>query len=149
MPFFRIDRHAGIVAHVLVRAGRDIEQGGLAAVRVAHQGDADDAVPLFRQMREGLVQALPLGHVLGQALQMLVADEGLAGLRLIHHIDLIGLLAAEGNLIADDLIFNRVLERRVQDHGHFLPLDEAHFDEPFPEGSVSVDLRDDRLFPGL
>ena len=149
MSLFRIDRHAGIVAHVLVRARRDVEKRGLAAVGVAHQGDADHVVPLLGQMREGLVQPLPLRHILGQTLEMLVAREGLAGLRLVHHLDLLRLFPAEGDLVSDDLILNRVPQRSVQDHRHFLPLDEAHLDEPLPEGSVTVDLDDDRLFPGL
>ena len=80
---------------------------------------------------------------------MLVAGKGLAGLRLIHHLDLFRLFPAEGYPVSDDLIFNRVPERSVQDDRHLLPLDEAHLDEPFPEGSVTVDLDDDRLFPGL
>ena len=149
MPLFRIDRHAGIVAHVLVRARRDIEKGGLAAVGIAHQGDADHVVPLLGEVREGPVQAFTLGEVLGESLQMLVADERLAGLRLVHHVDALRLFPAEGYLVPDDLVFDRVLERRVQDHRHFLPLDEAHLDEPLPEGTVTMDTDDDRLFPGL
>ena len=100
-------------------------------------------------MREGAVQAFALGEVLGEPLQVLVAHERLAGLRLVDHVDLLRLFPAEGNLVADDLVFDRVLERRVQDHRHFLPLDEAHLDEPLPEGSVTMDPHDDRLFPGL
>ena len=149
MPFLRVHRHAGIVAHVLVRTGSDVEKGGLAAVGVAHQGDADDAVPFLRQVREGLVQAFAFGHVLGQALQMLVADEGLAGLGLIHDLDLFRLFPAERDPVSDDFIFDRVLERRVQHDRHLLPLNEAHLDEPFPEGAVTVDTNNDRLFAGL
>ena len=149
MPFLRVHRHAGIIAHMLVRARRDIEKGRLAAVGIAHQGNTDDAVPFFRQVREGLVQAFAFGHVLGQALQMLVADEGLAGLGIVHDLDLLRFLPAERYPVTDDLIFNRVLERSVQDHRHFLSLDEAHLDEPLPERAMAVDPHDDRFLPSL
>ena len=34
--FFAVNRHAAVVAHVLVAAGSDVEQGRLAAVGIAH-----------------------------------------------------------------------------------------------------------------
>jgi hypothetical protein len=40
------DRHTGVVAHVLAGSGQRVEQSGLAAIRVAGQGDADLAAPL-------------------------------------------------------------------------------------------------------
>ena len=149
MSLFRIHRHTGIVAHVLMGAGGDVEQGGLAAVGIAHQGDADHMVPLFGQVREGLVQALLLIHVVRKSLKMLVADEGLAGLHLIHDLDLLRLFPAEGDLIADDFVFDGILQGCIEYDGHFLPLDKPHLDEAFPERTVSVDLDDDRLFSGL
>ena len=134
---------------MLVGPGGDVEQGGLAAVGIADEGDADDPVPLFGEVREGPVQALPLLHVVRQALQVLVAQERLAGLLVVHHVDLLRLFPPEGYLVTDDFVFDRVLERRVQHHGHFAPPDEAHLREPLPEGTVAVDPHDDRLFPGL
>ncbi len=149
MPLFRIDRHAGVVAHVLVGPGSDVEQGGLPAVGIAHERDADYMVPLLGQMGEGAVQPFAFGHFLGQALQVLVADEGFAGFVVIDHFDQIRLFAPEGNLVTDDFVFNRIPERCVQHHRHLLPLDEAHLDEALPEGTVAMDPDNDRLFAGL
>ena len=64
MTFLRIHRHAGVVAHMLVGTGGDVEQGGLSAVGIAHQGDADHVIALLGQMLQGHVQALTLLHVL-------------------------------------------------------------------------------------
>ena len=40
---------SAVVSHMLVTAGSDVEEGGLAAVRVSHQSNLDDLSPLLGQ----------------------------------------------------------------------------------------------------
>ena len=48
--------HSAVVPDMLVAAGSDIEKGCLAAVGIAHQGYADDPVPLLGQSLHPLVK---------------------------------------------------------------------------------------------
>ena len=145
VAFLGVHRDAGIIAHMLVGAGCDVEQGCLAAVGIAHQGDTDIVMAFLGHVGQGLGQALLLLEVSGQGLEVFVVDEGLAGLLLRDDLDLTGLLPAQGNFIADDFVFNGIAERRVQHHPYLLPLDESHFNEPLAETSVAVHAHDDRF----
>ena len=149
MPFLGIHRYAGVVAHMLVAAGGNVEKGSLAAVGVSHQGHADVVVAFLGHMGQGLVQALFIGQVSGKGLEMLVAHQGLAGLLLRHHLNLAGFFTPQRYLVADNLVFNRVLERRVEHHPHLLSGNEAHLYEAFTETAVSVYTYNDGLLAGL
>ncbi len=149
MAFLGIHGYAGIVAHMLVAAGGDVEQGSLAAVGVAHQGHADVVMALLGHVGQGAVQAFIVVQVAGKGLEVLVAAEGFAGLFLRHHLNLPGLFAAERYFIADNFVFDGVLERGVEDHAHGLPLDEAHLNQALTETPVTVHPHNHGLLAGL
>ena len=131
---------------MLVAAGGDVEKGRFSAVGVSHQGYADIVMALLGHMGQGAVQPFFLFQISREGLQVLVAHQGFAGLLLGNHLYLPGLLSPERDFIADDFIFNRVLERSVEHHPHLFPLDEPHLNEAFPEAAVTMYAYDNGFF---
>ena len=123
---------------MFVAAGGDVEQGRFAAVGVAHQRNADVVVPLLRHVGQGSVQALIVFQIPRKGLKMLIGPESLPGFFFRHHFNLPGFLPPEGNFIADNFVFDGVLEGGVQYYPDFLPLDEAHLYQAFTETPVTV-----------
>ncbi len=148
MAFLGVHGDARVVAHMLMGAGGDVEQGGLAAVGVSHQRHADVMVPLFGHVGQGPVQPLLLLQVAGEGLQVLVAHQGLPRLLFRHHVDQARLLPPEGYFVADNLVFDGVPERGVEDDPHFLSVDEPHLYQAFTEAAMSVHTHDDRFLTG-
>ena len=146
--FLGVYRDAGIIAHVLMGARCNVEQGSFSTVGVSHQGYADVVVPFLGHMGQGFFQPLRLFEVCGQRLQVLVAHQGLAGLLFGNDLNLAGFFPPQGYLVADDFVFNGILERCVQHHPYFLTLDEAHLDEALAETAVSMDADNDRFLTG-
>jgi len=72
-----------------------------------------------------------------------------ACLLLAHHFDHLGLLASQRDFVAENLVFDRVLEGCVQDDLHGLSLDEAHLDDALAESAVAQHLHDDALLAGM
>ena len=141
--FLGIHRHAAVVAHVLVGAGCDVEKRCFAAVGIAHQGHPDIATALLREFgnlavedgREGLAGMFG-GDV---RFCFFFADDFYLGC----------LLAAEGHFIAKYFIFDRVLERGVQDYAYRLAADETHFYQALAETSMARDLCYDGFLAGM
>ena len=129
---------AGVVAHVLVAAGGNVEQGGFAAVGIAHQRYAYIMVPFLSHMSQGTVQALFVFQIPGERLQVFVGFEGFAGLRLRHHLYLFGLLPPERDFIADNLVFDGILKGSVEHYADLFPLNETHLYQAFTETPVTV-----------
>ena len=132
-----IHRDAAVVAHMLVRAAGDVEQRGLPAIGVAHQRHVDGAP--FAQ-GHALQRFVVQGDVLVQSLGRLFLPEQGLGLLFADDFYHLGLLPAEGNLVPHHLIFNRVLQRGVEQHLHRLPLDEAHLHDALAEAAVAQHL---------
>ena len=135
LPLLGRHRHAAVVAHVFMPARCVVEQRGLAAVRVAHQGDGD-----------------ALALVQGGAAHLLLLHDGLRRglhrlrhLLLAHHLDEGGLAAAERHLVAHHLVFNRVVERGVEQRLHHLALHETHLHDALAESPVPRHLHDGGL----
>ena len=63
-------------------------------------------------------------------------------LRLADHLDLRSLSTAEGNLIADYLIFDRIPERGVKYHLDLVASHKTHLDYSLTETTVTVNLHD-------
>ena len=139
MPFLGIHRNAGVVSHVLMGAGGDVEKGSLAAVGVPYEGNSDDMVPLFGDMGESSVQPVLLVQISRKRLKVLVALKGFAGLFFADDFYHLSLLSSEGDFITYDFIFNRVSQRGVEDYCHSLPLNKSHLNESFSEATMSVD----------
>ena len=149
MPLFGVHGYAGIIAHMFMGAGSDVEQRSLAAVGVAHQGDADDMAPLLGQVPQGRVQPLLLLHLLRKSLEVFVCLEGFPRFRLGCHLNLAGFFPPEREFVADNLVFNRVFQRGVQHDTHFLSLDKAHLYQAFSETPVPMDTDNHGFFAGL
>ena len=145
-----IDGHAAVVADMLMAAGSHVEKGGLPAVGIADEGDTQGVTALVRNMGECFFEQLMLltGRCF-QSLQMLIGHEGVTSFRLADHLDIGGLLAAEGQLVTDDFVFDRIAERGIQHDADRLAADKAHLDQTLAETAVSVDADDDAPFPRL
>ena len=132
---------------MFMAARGNVEQGGLAAVRIADQGDADDMVPLLGQFGHLPVdQGLFVGF---HPFQGMFDGDVLLRFFFADDLDHPRFLPAEGEFVAQDLVLDRVLERGVEHHRDLLPGDESHFDQTFAETSVTIDFCDHALFPGL
>ena len=153
MAFLGIHRHTAVVTDVLMTARGNVEKGGLAAVGVADEGHADDMAPLLGDMGQGLVQQ-GLVHPVraGSRLEspkVLVGVEGLRGLGLGDDIDIERLGAPQGDLVAQHLILDRVLQRGAEHATHALPADEPHLYQALAEAAVAVDAHDDAALARL
>lgn len=118
-----IYRDTAIVSYSFMGTGGEIEQRGLSAVRITHQSNGDDRLLLF--LLSLLRNVTAAGYLLGS-------------LHLYH----LGLLAAQTNLITHDVVFDRVLQRSVEQHFDGLSLDKSHLQDAFTEASVSFDFHD-------
>ena len=133
---------------MFVRPGGDVEQRRLPAVGIPDEGHAYDVVPFGRRARHLLLDELHVVAVRSVDGELAVLPEhDILGLILAHHLDVVGLFAAERNLVADDFIFYGVLQGSVQDDLDLVPEDEAHFRYPPLETAVAVYLDDDAAFP--
>ena len=131
--------HAAVVAHVLAAARDGVEERGLAAVGVAYQRHRDGAAVVL----DHLVERAPAGRrVGGHGFGRKVAAQVLARLPVGEHHHHVGLAAAQRDLVAHDVVFDRILERSVEHHGHPLSAHEAHLHDPAAESAVPRHLDD-------
>ena len=136
-PFLGVHRHAAVVAHVLVAAGSDVEQGRLAAVRVAHQGDADHVVALGGDVLHRLFEVVLLPGGVEIHVEILMLVDLFPRLLFTDDFDARGFLAAERHLIPQDLVLDRILQRGVEHDADGLALDETHLDQALAETAVT------------
>ena len=87
---------------------------------------------------------IAMGRVDGQFPVLPVCQ--VLGLLLAHHFNVVGLFPAEGDFVADDFVFYRVLQGSVQHDLDFVAEDESHFRYPPLETAVAVYLDDDAAF---
>ena len=134
-----VHRHTGKIAHVLVGAGEPVEEGGLAAVLVADQGEGQ-GLPLghgffLRAAGPDVVQSsLAQSGMLGfPDTPLLPADGGLFLHRL--DLDLRGVLQPEGQLVAVDLQLHGIPHGRELDHGDLRAGNDSHIQKMLAQGS--------------
>ena len=158
------DGHAAVIADVLVTARDGVEQRGFTAVGVAHQRYRDgpraachhfvdaraascvgfrfrgpELLVLFR-FSDGLVAMTTL---------ISAACEVFVGLTVGEHLDHVGLAAPQRNVVAHDLVFDRVFQGRIQKHFDPLSADESHLHDAAAEASVAHHLDDRPRFAGF
>ena len=135
-----VHRYAGEVAHMLVGAGELVEEGGLAAVLVAHQRKAQS-----RPLRQGIARALGVEFALLAETRMiggpargfcLLFDGG--GLRPLN-ADVLGVGQAQRQLIPAQAQLHGVAHGRKLDHGHLHAGDEAHIQKMLPQRAFAAD----------
>ena len=144
--FLGIDRHAAVIAHMLVRTRGDVEERRLAAIRIAHEGHVDGAALVARQVTHLL---LGQADVLLQAFVVAGLHVVLPRLLFADDLNHVGLLPAQGDFIPHHFIFHRVLQRRVEQHFHRLALDEAHFHNALAETSMAHHFDNHAFLTGL
>ena len=66
-----------------------------------------------------------------------------------YDFDLHGIAAPQRHLEVEYFIFNRVVERGIQDGGNLDPLDETHLDDALAEGSVARNTYHHSTFTSL
>ena len=163
MAFFRIDCDSTVIAHMLMGSGGDIEQGCLAAVRIADQGNADDVAAFLGQFPHLFVQSFCIAA--SRLIPAQIAGSGIGraciagnrclcsllcpGLALADDLYLLGLLPAQGYLVAYYLILYGVLKRGVEHDPYLLALDESHLGDTLAEGAVAAYLDYDASFACL
>ena len=154
-------RHAAVVAHMLVAARDGIEERRLAAVGIADQRHGDRparagdhlvhrrAGSLIRRTSARFALGIGFGPAAGLTAAPLLLGEKLARLGIgddNHHV---GLAAPERNVVTHDFVFDRVLERSVQNHLDTLAAHKAHLHDAAAEPAVPRHLDDRCRFAGL
>ena len=129
-----VHRHTGEVAHMLVGAGKLVEQGGLAAVLIAgqrkRQGRAvrQGMLALFDVVLAALTQARVVHHLIihqsGGRRDLFGGDDA----------DLCGVIQAQGQLIAVDAQLHGVAHGGQLDQGDLRPRNKAHIQKMLPQG---------------
>ena len=102
IALFRVDGHSAVVAHMLMAAGSDVEEGCLAAVGIADQSDPDHLAAFGRQMPHFLLDVcifLPRLHVIAfgrlNRRKGFLCRHHLLGLGLAYHLYFLRLLAPQ------------------------------------------------------
>ena len=144
-----VHRHTAVVADVLMCAGGDVEQGCLAAVGVADEGDTYLVSPLLGDVAESSLQPLVLRHIGGKRLEVHVGKERLP--RILVSDDLYGsrFLPPERDLVSENLVLDGILQGSVQDNPNLLPLDKPHLYQPLTKAPVTTHADDHSPFPSL
>ena len=132
-------------------AGCKVEERCLAAVGVAHQGYVD-----YLASAQGGIGQLLVGNVAGwcygcHAGGVCQCGCGQGHVYLVgsHHLYMVGLAAPQRHLVAQYLIFYRVLQGGVLEHFHHLAFDETHLHNTLAETSMTGDLDDHPFFSCL
>ena len=123
--------HATVVAYALMGVRSDIEDAGLAAVRVPHQRHIDGAAPMLGNV----VYGITVGSVEG--LVVVVMGNLALGLRLADHLHLLRIAPSQRHLEIHDPVFDGVVQRRVEHSLDHHPIDEAHLDDTLAESAVA------------
>ena len=129
---------AGEVAHVLVGAGELVEESGLAAVLVAHQGEGEHGALGQRRARAlGVELALlaQTGVMALPALPPVLFFLGRRGQGL--HGDLLRVGQPEGQLIAVEPQLHGVAHGGQLHHGYLRPGDDAHIQKMLPQSALT------------
>ena len=160
------DGYAAVVAHVFVAARDGVEQRGFTAVGVAHQRHRDspcaachhlvdaraascvgfrgrEFLVLFRFSDRLVVMIVAMTTLISAACEVFV------GLTVGEHLDHVGLAAAQRDVVTHDLVFDRVLQGRVQEHFDPLSADESHLHNAAAEASVPHHFDDCPRFTGF
>ncbi len=150
---------AGKVANMLVGARELVEEGCLARVLVARQGEGERC-PLGLGLALGVPAVLPLMTLAGRrALAELGVGRAARGrvgtlrdVGVVHgpQLDQSGVCLAQGELVAAQPDLERVAERGGFDHGHLGPRGEAHVEDVLAERSaIAGDGRDNGVLADL
>ena len=106
--------------------------------------------PLLGEVAHHLVQRPFLITVVSEnGVECVVLLHGFLGLAFADDLYLVGLAPSQRKFVAKYLIFNRISQRSIENHRHFLSGDETHLNQTFPEAPVAVHLYDDALLSGV
>ena len=136
IAFFGIHGDATVVAHVFMGTRCKVEERCLATVGIAYQRHIN-----------GMTGRM-LG-IMGCAGHILRFRDVCSLVLILSHLNLLGLLTSQADLVAHDLVFHGVLQGSTLQHVHALPLDKAHFNDTLAEASVSLHLNNIRLVASL
>ena len=116
---------------MLVGTGGYVEKGCLSAIGVAHEGDAQAVAALFGKFGDFPVQNGREGFsgVFGGYMQL--------GFFFADHLYLRCLFAAKRYLIPEYFVFDRILERGVENHPYGFAADEPHLYQALAETPVA------------
>ena len=137
--FFGIDSHTAVVTHMLAASGSHIEKRGLTAVRITDESDTDFLSSLICKRRHLSFYVFVISLDCRQGLTFC---QKFLCLSLTDDFNLRGLLTAQGNLVSDDLILNRIPQRSIKDHLDLIASDKAHFPDSLSETTVARNLYD-------
>ena len=134
--------NAGEIADVLVGAGELVEQGGLAAVLIAHEGKGQGR-PLRERVAASLgMKASALAETRMLSGPVAVVDplilERLAG----SDLDFVCVIQAQCELVPVKHQLHRVSHRGILDDRDRNAGDQAHVEKMLAQGTFSADLRD-------
>ena len=122
-----IHRHAGKVAHVLVRAGQLVEQRGLAAVLVAHEREGERRALRQRVLARPVVELAALAQArMRDGLARRAALPHVGAVAHVVDLDVARVVAPQRQLVAVDAHLDRVAHGRMLHHGHVDQRDDAH-----------------------
>ena len=151
-----LHRDAGPVAHILVGAGKGVEQRGLAAVRIAHQSQFHFPGIVTGIIRHAAVLRRLVGVVGAHAAQRLLVRQMLhhtdalpAGIgkglpfRAGGHQDLVRVLLAQGELVAPQIDLDGIPEGRHLAHRDLGAGRQAHIHQPPLDGAPFISRLED------
>ena len=149
LAILAIDRHAGEVAHVLVGAGKAVEERGLAAILVAGKGKGDGRALGHRLFCTARMVSLAQGGVRNATRLRNMARNGI-GVVNIHELDVRRGIAAKGELVAAQANLHGVAHGGVLHHGHFGAGRQPHIKNVLMQRHVvRRNRRDDRVLTDL
>ena len=138
---FGINRNAAIITDVLVATRQSIEQRSLATIWITDQCDIDHSTT----SRYHLFDLLLFGHHV--AISQLINH--ILSLGLGDHLDHLSLATTQRDLIAHNLIFDRITQRGIENHLDTFAAHETHLHNPATESTVTQYFENDGRLSGL
>ena len=143
------DGHAAVVAHVFVSARYGVEEGGLAAVRIADERHGDLPAAAGDDL-VGTPAAVSVVDRLGECrVPHVLFGEQPLHLGVGEHDDHLGFAPAQRNVVPHDPVFDRIPERGVEHDLDPLIADEPHLHDAAAESAVSRNLQNRGRFSGF
>ena len=144
ISFLSIYCHTAVVSYMLAGSRSTVKQRRLAAIGIAYQCDIDD-MPLMMIDFAGL-------NVFDRRRRCCHSPGakhcGFLG-RHLDHLDKIGFRTTQRHFITHDIIFDWIAQRCMEHDRDSVAFHETHFNQSFPESSVTQNLNHDAGFTGV
>ena len=126
-----IHRNTAIVSHVLTTTTERIKERCLTRVRVTYQTDSNMVMRAIKSLRHNILAIYECWVFRQDKPTRLLA---------CHHHNHLSLLTTQRDIVAHDMILDRVFERGIEDHCHLLAAHKSHLHNTTTKTTIAKNL---------